>query len=233
MASSKLKAKTVERTALYYGKYEYRAVVNSPNMFYTWSCKTIDQFKSRIQEITLEYEQNSDKPNWLTWRRPKPIIEDWEYELIENVLNLEQKYKIKQDFTLRREGNNCCIYTSNKKLLTEVLSFAPDAKVDQVVLMPTGVLVFKREPPAKYRAYMSNRKMPLDFKEDFIEYMNRTPDIRPSNAFYTYLHRSSNGHYPPWLWDKYYIDYDDEKNLMMMTLMFPGMIGKKFKLEKK
>lgn len=232
MASSKLKAKTLDRTTLYYGKFEYRVVLKSPHMFYSWNCKTIDDFRNRIAEICEDYDANTDNPNWMTWRRPRPQVELWEYELLENIFNLSKKYKLKQDFTLRRENTTCCIYTSNNKLLKEVMKFAPDAKVDQVVLMPTGTMTFKKEPPAKYRAYTSNRKMSMNFKEEFNDYLARTPDVSPSNAFYTYLQRPTVTHVP-WLWDKYYIDYNDEKNLMMIMLMFPGMIGKKYKLEKK
>jgi hypothetical protein len=89
-------------------------------------------------------------------------------------------------------------------------------------------MLFKREPPAKYRAYTTNGKMPSDFKESFMDYITRTPDVRPSSSFMNYFGRRNT-----YLWDKYYIDYDDEKNLMMIMLMFPGMIGKKYKLEKK
>lgn len=227
MASSNLKAKSLDRTALYYGKFEYRVVVNSPNMFYSYSCKTIDEYKNRIIEICEDYDNNMYR-----WRK-KPIVEDWEYELIENIINLEQTYKIKKDYTLRRENTTCCIYTSNLKLVNEVLGFAPNATINRVNLMPTGVMLFKRTPPAKYRVYMSNNKMPADFKEELLSYIARTPDVTPSNAFYDYLQRTTKFHYQSYLWDKYYVDYNDDKNLMMMTLMFPGMIGKKFKLEQK
>ena len=98
----------------------------------------------------------------------------------------------------------------------------------QVNPMPTGVMLFKREPPAKYRAYATNNKMSSDFKESFVAYLERTPDVKPSSLFKNSFTRRYN-----YLWDKYYVDYDDEKNLMMMMLMFPGLIGKKYKLEKK
>lgn len=226
MASSNLNAKLIDRTTLYYNKYEYRVVVKSPHMFYTWYCDTIDDFRERITEATNEFDNSK-----LYRFRPRPI-EDWEYELIENILDLQQKYKSTKELTCRREGQSCCIYTSDIKIVNKILSFYPEAETNQVTLMPTGVMTFKREPPAKYRAYTTNKKMPVGFKEEFIEYLNRTPDIKPSDSFYAYLHRPSQYHLP-WLWDKYYIDYNDEKNLMMIMLMFPGMIGKKYKLEKK
>lgn len=233
MALSKLKAKSVERTGLYYGKFEYRLVVTSPHMFYSFYCKDIDTYRDRIAEICAEYEANEHNNKWLNWRRPKPDVSEWEYELIENILNLAKTYTPSRDYTIRREGSNCNIYTSNTQLAQHVLSFYPVAEVTKVELMPAGVLLFKREPPAKYRAYFTNNKVPPSFKEDFLEYLSRTPDIVPSMALETYLNRPSKFFYNHYLWDKYYVDYNDDKNLMMLMLMFPDAIGKRYKLEKK
>jgi hypothetical protein len=228
MASLKSKAKTTSRPSLYYGKYEYKVVVKSPHMYYTWGCKTIDDYRNRIITVCEEY----DSSRMYRWR-PRPDVEDWEYDLIEKLLNLATKYKEKVEYTTRRENKSFGIYTSNVKIVKEVLSFKPDAEITQISLMPQGVLTFKREPPAKYRAYTTNNKMPIDFKEEMKKYLARTPDVKPSNAFYEFLHRTTKFSYSPWLWSSYYLDYNDDKNLMMMTLMFPGMIGKNYKLEKK
>lgn len=228
MALSKSKVKSVDRTTLYFGKFEYRVVLKSPHMFFSWNCKTIDHYRVRIKEACDDYDNHKSFMRW----SPRPEVEDWEYELIENILNLAQKYELKKDLTFRRGSRSTTVYTSNTDIVKEILSFYPEAKITQVSLMPTGVMTFKREPPAKYRAYMTNNQMPVGFKEDMIAYLNRTPDVKPSSAFYTYLHRPMN-RYPPYLWDTYYIDYDDDKNLMMIMLMFPGLIGKKYKLEKK
>lgn len=228
MASSKLKAKSVDRPTLYYGKHEYRVVVKSPHMFYVYGCKTIGDYIARITEVCEQY----DSSKLYRWR-PRPDVQPWEYDLINNILVLLSNYEAKKDYTSRKEGKSFTIYTSNTSIVKKVLSFYPEAEVTQVSLMPTGTMTFKREPPAKYRAYMSNNKMPAEFKEEMIAYLTRTPDIKPSGSFFEYLHRTSKFHYQSYLWDKYYIDYNDDKNLMMMTLMFPGMIGKNYKLEKK
>lgn len=228
MASSKLKAKSVDRTTLYFNKFEYRVVLKSPNMFYSWNCKTIDDYRNRISEACADYDNKLPPRGW----RPKPNVEDWEYDLIENILNLAQKYTVKKDLAFRREHTTCTVYTSNTGIIREILAFAPDAKITQVSLMPTGVLTFKKDPPAKYRAYMTNAEMPNEFKEEMLSYLERTPDITPSDAFYAFLNRKSK-FYRTRLWDTYYIDYNDDKNLMMMTLMFPGALGKRYKLEKK
>ena len=67
-----------------------------------------------------------------------------------------------------------------------------------------------------------------------IDYLDRTTDMNASDALYTWLKRGRKNTYSYcWLSSYFYVDYDDEKNLMMMHLMFPGAIGKTYKLEKK
>ena len=232
MESFKLKAKTVERSTLYYSKYEYRVELASPHMFYIWNCKTIADYKATIARICASYDENEGNLKWLSWRNPKPVVEDWEYNLIENILNLNTKYKPKTDFTTRRENTKYCIYTSNIALVNEVVAFSPLADVSQVKLMPAGTITFKREPPAKYRTYMTGDKMPSSFKEEMFAYLERTPDVKPSSAFTVYLMRR-NAYSYHYLQSTYFVDYNDDKNLMMMMLLFPGAIGKSFKLEKK
>lgn len=232
MELSKLKVKISDRTKLYFNKFEYRVEVNSPHMFYSYWCKTISDYRRKIKEICDEYDQKSNTISRLSWHRPRPDVEDWEYELVGNLLNLNNKYKIKKDFTVRRENTTWNTYTNNIDLINDILSFYPTAKITRVNLMPTGVMLFSRQPPAKYRAYMTNNKIPAEFKEDFLSYIERTPDIRPSKSFNTFLNRNSTWH-SVWLWDNYFIDYDDDKNLMMLMLMFPSAIGKRYKLEKK
>lgn len=234
MESSKSKVKSADRTKLYFNKFEYKVEVNSPHMFYSYWCENIDDYRAKIKEICDEYDQRKDDISWITWRRPRPDVEEWEYELVEQLLNLSKKYKIKKDYTVRRENNTWNTYTNDINIVNDILSFYPTAKITKVNLMPTGIMFFKREPPAKYRAYFTNNKMPEDFRDDFLSYIERTPDVRPSKAFDTFLKRSRRynwGHI--WLWDNYFIDYDDDKNLMMLMLMFPNAIGRKYKLEKK
>lgn len=231
MESLKLKVDLIDRTALYFNKHKYRAVIYTPHLFYSYNCKTPDAFRKRIDEICKEYDDNGE--NWYRWRKPRPDVQLEEYIIISGLICLKQKYKNSDEVTFRRENNTCCVYASDISVLNEIASFHPNATFNQVSLMPAGVKVFKRNPPAKYRAYMSNAKMPVDFKEEMLSYLQRTPDVRPSDSFYTYLNRNVRHNYQSYLWDTYFVDYDDDKNLMMMMLMFPGMVGKTYKLEKK
>lgn len=231
MALSKSVIKTVDRTNLFYNKFCYRVVISAPSIYWVQRCKTIDDFVFSIVEQYEQWEQTKSRyPNG--WYRSPPSIDELDIDLMEKIIKLVQKNNDKSKTTYRYEGgSSLSVYTNDLKIATSFSKLASNL-ITEVKLMPTGVMQFKKDPPAKYRLYTTNKRMSITFKEEFLDYLERTPDITPSNAFYTYLHRD-HSRYPPWLWDRYYVDYNDEKNLMMMSLMFPGMIGKKYKLEKK
>jgi len=232
MASSNLVIKTVDRTNLFFNKFGYRVNVSGiPSSFFIQKCVTIDDYVQRIEDNYRIWEEQSKRYSHHWYRQPLSP-DEIDLEKIGNLLTLIHRYKDKSLVTYRHEHENISVYTSDlsiAKLFAEKLGVSV---ITQVALAPDGVKLFKREPPAKYRAYTTNNKMSGEFKQEFLEYLSRTPDINPSDAFYTYLRRNTQN-YHCWLWDTYFIDYNDEKNLMMIMLMFPGMIGKKYKLEKK
>ena len=145
---------------------------------------------------------------------------------IEQLIQLMQQYNDKSQVMYRKEHKTVIVYTSELTIIKKFAKLTP-RNVTYISLSPE-VMFFKRTPPAKYRAYVTNNQMPAAFKEDFMAYLKRTSDVKISSAFHSYFTSRWTR-----LWDRYYIDYDDEKNLMMMMLMFPGLIGKKYKLEKK
>jgi len=228
MALSKLVIKTVDRPNLFFNKFVYRInVTGVPSVHRINKCTNIQDYIDYIDKLYADWESSNQRyPNG--WYRTPPSSSDIDLIRVENLIGLMQKYNDKSLITYRSENSTVSVYTSDLVLAKEFADTLSVGLLTQVNPMPTGVMLFKREPPAKYRAYATNNKMTPDFKESFVAYLERTPDVKPSSSFKNSFTRRYN-----YLWDKYYVDYDDEKNLMMMMLMFPGLIGKKYKLEKK
>ena len=229
MASSKLVINTVDRTSLFFNKFAYRVVIHSvPSVNWVHKCATIQDYIDHIDDKYRVWEATNERyPN--SWYRTPAKSTDLDLYRIENLIDLMHTYNNKSVVNYRKEYESLSVYTTDlaiAKVFADKLSAGIITEVDP---MPTGVMLFKRQPPAKYRAYATNNKMSEEFKQEFVSYLEKTPDVKPSAAFAGYFSRARQAY----LWDKYYLDYDDEKNLMMMMLMFPGMIGKKYKLEKK
>jgi hypothetical protein len=228
MALSKLVIKTVDRPNLFFNKFVYRInVTGVPSVHRINKCTNIQDYIDYIDKLYADWESSNQRyPNG--WYRTPPSSSDIDLIRVENLIGLMQKYNDKSLITYRSENSTVSVYTSDLVLAKEFADTLLVGLLTQVNPMPTGVMLFKREPPAKYRAYATNNKMTPDFKESFVAYLERTPDVKPSSSLMSYFVGRNT-----WLWDRYYLDYDDEKNLMMMMLMFPGMIGKMYKLEKK
>lgn len=228
MALSKLVIKTLDRTNLFFNKFAYRVNIHSvPGVERVHKCANIQAYVDIIDDKYRVWEETHKRyPN--SWYRTPAKSSDLDLTRIENLIDLMHTYTDKSVVHYRKEYQTLSVYTTDldiAKIFADKLSVG---LITEVNPMPTGVMLFKREPPAKYRAYTTNDKMPADFKENFVAYLERTPDIKPSASLKSCLVGRNT-----WLWDTYFVDYDDERNLMMMMLMFPGMIGKKYKLEKK
>ena len=226
MELSKLAIKTIDRPNLFYNKFCYKIDIHDIPMVHQLNkCADIIEYMEEIDARYIEWESTKDRyPNG--WYRNPISPADVDVPRIEQLIHLMQQYNDKSQVMYRKEHKTIIVYTNE---LTIIKKFAKltQRNITYISLSPE-VMFFKRPPPAKYRAYVTNNQMPADFKENFMAYLKRTPDVKISSAFHNYFVSRWNR-----LWDRYYIDYDDEKNLMMMTLMFPGLIGKKFKLEKK
>jgi len=181
-----------------------------------------------------ESRENSKKDQlywWGTRYTPDPL----DLGLVQCLIDLRKNQFNKKSIGMRYEGNSVCVYTNDMNIIDQIVKIKPDVILNEAVIAPQGIKYFKKEPPAKYRAYLTNNKVGIEFREDMLEYLGRTPDVRPSGALRQFLSRTGriNYHNSIWLWSNYFVDYDDERNLMMMHLMFPGAIGKTYKLEKK
>lgn len=230
MVLSKL-AKEIDKTELFFKKYQYKATISAEGVFYIRGCKTMDRFMYLVTNRYEEWQTTKDRyPHG--WYREPLSLEQHDLALIEDLITLKQNL-IGADVRFRHENNNFSIYTNDDKLIQLLVNHDIRWSFEKAVVSPQGVKYFKKDPPAKFRTYMTGNKVKGDFCQEMLEYLNRTPDLYASNAFYEWLHRRSMyGNYV-WLWNNHFIDYNDERNLMMLHLMFPNAIGTTYKLEKK
>ena len=189
MALSKLVIKTLDRPNLFFNKFIYRInVTGVPNAHWVPKCPTILEYIDRINDRYADFEQSKERyPHG--WYRPPPSSSEIDSVRIENLIGLVQKYNDKTIVNYRNENSTVSVYTSDLVIAKEFANTLSIGLLTQVNVMPTGVMLFKREPPAKYRAYTTSNKMPPDFKESFIAYLERTPDVKPSRLFKNYLIR--------------------------------------------
>ena len=213
----------VDREKLYFNKYMYRGVFETKHLYYIYDAKNIDEYRSNLS-------QARDNSVRYSWRRA--IVDDTkiDFDLIEKIITFKRKYSGK-NITFRCEGDKLAVFTNDPKVVSEIPTIQLDASLAQIVLSPTGVKYFKNTPPSKYRVYLRDRKITEETRDLLRDFCNR--DIaKPCDSLTRSLKSTST-----WKWSYvhkgHFIDYEDDTTLSYMGLMFPELIGKTYKLEKK
>ena len=216
------KSKVENRTHLYYNKFRYKLKITEPNIFAAHEAANVDEFRAVLKE---ELVHALNYPYAL--RRLSPEFDE---DTLSSFISFRVKYEKDDRVTFRKEHDTVSVYSSDLSILNEVYDFKPDATLFEAQVSPAGVKYFTREPPAKYRAYLRNKRVEDTFSDDMIMFLERNPDVKPSEAFkYSMLSIYKSR----WAHEGHFIDYNDESILTMLYLMFSGVIGKTYKLEKK
>jgi hypothetical protein len=188
-------------------------------LYYLYWNTSIDEFDKRVKGAL----------NGSGWGRREIVLSKLDYPLIEKIIDFKNKYK-NTDVIFRHEGDKMSLFSNDLAIISEAISLDPTMEVTQVTLAPAGVKYFKKNPPARYRMYLGSKR--IENTEDLIEFLERTPDIRPNSVMergmvgmtkYRYRYISSD----------FFFDYDEDTTATLFGLMFPELIGKVYKLEKK
>lgn len=219
-----LKLKVEEREKLYYGKYSYKAVCRVRGAYYTNNVMTIDQYIVKIKDLQGELR-----------RFPMYIpegLEDIDYQDLDTLIRYIVKFEKNDKGAIRREGNSISFFSNDLALLKKAPSTVSPIKIYQVEVLPAGIKYFKRSVPAPYRVYFNEAKVNTEIKQDILSYIERTDGVEASTALMMWLKRPYRWSHT-WCSKTFFINYSDSGQLTMMHLLFPEVIGKNYKLEKK
>lgn len=219
-----LNLKVEEREILYYSKYAYKAVCWVMGAYYTNNVKNINQYRDKIDSLRGELR-----------RYPMYIpggMEEIDYLNIDELLRYIVRFEKNDKGVMRREGNNITFYSNDLAFLKKAPSTTRPLKIYQAVLLPTGVKYFKRDVPAPFRVHFKEARINTEIKNDILDYINKTNGVEASSALMRWLNRPQRWQ-ETWCYKTYYINYTDASQLMMMHILFPEVIGKNYKLEKK
>lgn len=174
---------------------------------------------------------NTSARHKYVWRGKKVELATIDFTLIEKIIEFKVAAKKDKDLIIRFEGDKMSMYTNDMDILEQMAKIQPTVELTQIVLSPAGTKYFKSNPPAKYRVYLKARRIDESTRNSLLDFFKRdlgTPcgslkgNIEAKNAW-----RWS------WITNHNFIDYNEETTLTYMSLMFPGILGKTYKLEKK
>jgi hypothetical protein len=140
------------------------------------------------------------------------------------------------------EGNSCrytysgiSFYSNDLDAVNAfyALSSTHSKEIFEAEIGPQGIKIFKKDPPAKYRAYLKDKKIESTVRDELCEFFVNNTKLKPNGPLYRFVRPENTYRFShTWIYSGQYFDYDDPAILTYMTLLFPGIIGKTYKLEK-
>ena len=210
-----LKLKLDERSTLYYNKHKYRVQIFEPYVHLLRWYKSISEVKLALGDETR-----------------KNLSVQPDFTKIRKIIKIKNMFEKLDDAAIRQEGDKITFYCNDTDLIDQIGKSIPDSTVSEVALLPAGVKYFTNEPDHKYRVYLKSKRIQSELKSELLDYLTRTTSVTPSGALSKWMNYSVKYQHV-YTQQNFFVDYDDAHTLTMMHLLFPSLIGKSFKLEKR
>lgn len=224
-----LKLQTEKRSSLFFGKYKYRAKCRVNGAGYTYYTKNLEEFKIKMAK-RAERAPTYVEVMLPDWRRR---VDHIDYEQIGRYFDWRDSAN-SETYMLRIQGDNISFFSDDIELLKTLDNIDNDLEISIAEIIGKNVLYFKKEPEYKFRTFFRGKKMPDNFRQDVVQFIERysnTANICPAlkklvsddtgrKHWYSYLHSS------------YYVDYNDESTLTLLHMFFGSMLAKTYSLEK-
>jgi hypothetical protein len=222
------------RDDAYYGKYQYRVRFEFPYAKYTWICKTPEDLDIRINA----------KKGYLKIRADEVAGVIASADDIKAFIKFRNETKKNKEGTVRVEYNSVSMFSNDLSFLKSVEAILPGLQFDYTEVQTSqyaGVKQFVGDPKHKFRVYLKSKRVDESFSKDLKDLFIRNKTLYPSEALRIWVRDATNdNHKGTWrAWKNgycsstYFIDYDDEATLSYIALMHDGMLGKRYKLEKR
>ena len=225
MASYKLKVE--KRNKLYFNKFKYRAVCKIQGAAYTYYTPDLDTFVARMEKL------RDNKPRYGV----RVINDDWrEYWEEVNLDSISQlitwRNLVSKDKCLIRIQSDFVSFFSNDLSLLQTLeSIDPKLKITEVISYDNNYLYFKKQPKYKFRTYFKGKRMPKDFSENIVSLQDMYKSLNFSKGLFTSLFHN-NWHPYRYMHGSYFVEYNDEQMLTILSMWFPDMLAKTYVLAK-
>lgn len=224
MESSKLKVE--KRNKLYFNKFKYKAVLRIKGAAYAYYTKDIDTFIARTEKLKdARYGIRVIKNDW------KEYWEEVDYNQISQFITWRNVID-KEKCMYRVQGDHVSFFSNDLPLLETLSSI--DKKIQYSVANSyetPSIMYFKKQPKYKYRTYFRSKRMPKDFSENIRTLQGMYTILNFSKGLFTSLFHN-NWHPYRYMHGSYFVEYNDEQMLTILSMWFPDMLAKTFSLAK-
>lgn len=153
----------------------------------------------------------------------------------QGIHDLYMKYRKTKKVGFRHGGFCVTFYTSDVDIIKEIQKFVPkQVQVYEADTPPDNVRYLAR-PKYAYRTYLRTARMSKEsiqclenFCNNYSSQINMCGSLKRSLDAKHWFHRSAS-----WMYNSYFIEYNDEQLQSLLYLTCSECIGKTFKMEKK
>lgn len=195
------------RDSLYYGKYEYKVVVDSPGMRLAYLAKN-------MQDLLLILSFGERR--YMTLRDKTDVYENM--DSIENYYQWSVRFSdmfANGDIKLRKgDRNRVILFANNLALLQDfenIFFKVNTVQYTRAICTQPNVKYFTRKPQHQWRTYLKSKYISLEQRTQIIEFMNKNKDtLIPSPSFRRWIERGLPFYRRRLITRSYFMDYDQE-----------------------
>lgn len=215
-----LKFNIDERKSLYFNKFKYKAQCHVPGIRYTHYIDTIDEFREKINRIKNRASQGFSYLG----------IENIDFSKIEKYLQIKfTKSKLKT-YMIRMQSDSISVFANDKIELEPFINIDKDIVFFEAIVNNSKTMYFKVQPKYKYRTFFKGKKYDDSFPENINDLQNIYKDkIKFSKGLLRHLNKRS---YYKFLHTSFYVDYNDESMIIILSLWMKDYLGKTYSLSK-
>lgn len=222
------KLKTEKRNKLYFNKFMYKAVCRIQGAAYTYYTSDIETFVERMEKLR---ETNRSRYG------VRLLDDDWkEYWDEVNIDKISafitwRNYIDKSRCMHRIQGDYVSFFSNELALLTTLDSIDSNIKITQAITMNPDTMYFKKQPKYKFRTYFKAKRMPKEFSDNVRSLQNMYKSLNFSKGLFTSLFHNNWNPYR-YMHGSYFVEYNDEQMLTILSMWFPNMLAKTYSLAK-
>lgn len=225
MESSKLKVE--KRNKLYFNRFKYKAVAHIQGAAYTYYTPDLETFVSRMEKL------RDNKPRYGVRILKDDWHEYWDEVNLDRISQLITWRNVvkKEKCLIRIQGDNVSFFSNELPLLQTLTSIDPEIRLTEAHCHESNYMYFKKEPKYKYRTFFRAKRMPKDFSENIRTLQGMYNTIHFSEGLFKSLFHN-NWHPYRYMHGSYFVEYNDEKMLTILSMWFPDMLAKTYVLAK-
>jgi hypothetical protein len=212
---------------LYYDRFIYRAKISIDNVQYFRHVKSIEKLWTKIgylsnmrSTIGISAKDVSEVKKFIEW--------------------IENTSHTKEDYWYSSHVNYINFYTNNISIIEELIILLSNEvelceyQLNRVIDKPKTdrTKIYLVDPKYRYRIYFKWGKTTDIQRNELIEFIESN-DIYCSSSFEHWVKKRLNHNYSHYLWDNYFIEFNNEMIITLLSLKFDNIIRKICSVEKR